>query len=75
MVHRPERLTDILETMRKYNLEPKKIRFVYPKEKKEANIVLVEGKKNGKEGLKVLPPLISHEEDGNYTKEVQSYFE
>lgn len=75
IVHRPERLTDILHFFRKYNLEPKKIRFIHPKKNKEANILLIEGKKNGKSGLKVLTPIISHEEDGSYTKEVQKYFE
>ena len=73
LVHRPERLVDILTTMRKYNIEPKKIRFVYPKTN-EANILLIEGKKNGKPGLKILPPLNSHEENGDYTKEIQEYF-
>ena len=75
IVHRPERLIDILSIMRKYNIEPKKIRLVYPKKNKEANILLVEGKKNGKKGLKILPPLYSHNEDGSYTKEIQKYFE
>ena len=75
LVHRPERLTDILHIMRKNNIEPKKIRFVHPKCNKEANILLIEGKKNAKSGLKVENPLISHEKDGNYTKEVQKYFE
>ncbi len=74
IVHRPERLLDILTFMREYNIEPKKIQFVYPKQKKEANIVLVEGSKNGKKGLKILPPIYAHEDNGNYTKEVQSYF-
>ena len=73
LVHRPERLVDILTTMRKYNIEPKKIRFVYPK-MNEANILLIEGKKNGKPGLKILSPLISHEKNGEYTKEIQEYF-
>lgn len=75
LVHRPERLLDILTTMRKYNIEPKKIRFVYPKKNKEANILLIEGKKNGRKGLKILPPLYSHNEDGTYTKEIKKYFE
>ena len=75
LVHRPERLIDILSTMRKYNIEPKKIRLVYPKMNKQANILLIEGKKNGKKGLKILPPLYSHNEDGTYTKEIQKYFE
>ncbi len=74
LVHRPERLIDILQTMRKYNIEPKKIRFIYPKKNKEANILLIEGKKNGNKGLKVLPPLYSHNEDGTYTEEIIKYF-
>ena len=75
LVHRPERLIDILINMRKYNIEPKRIRLVYPKNNKESNILLVEGKKNGKKGLKILPPLYSHNEDGTYTEEIQKYFE
>lgn len=75
IVHRPERLTDILLEMRKNNIEPKKIRFVYPKKGQGANILLVEGKKNGNPGLKILPPLYIHDKNGNYTKEVLKYFE
>lgn len=75
IVHRPERLTDILHIFRKNNLEPKKIRFIHPKENKEANILLVEGKKNAKSGLKVIKPLISHNSNGEYTEEVKKYFE
>ena len=74
LVHRPERLIDILITMRKYNIEPKKIRLVYPNKNKEANILLIEGKKNGKKGLKILPPLYSHNNDGSYTDEIKNYF-
>jgi len=74
VVHRPERLVEILETMKKYNIEPKKVQFVYPGKDKEANILLVEGSKNGKPGLKILPPLYSHESDGSYTKEIEKYF-
>ncbi len=75
IVHRPERLIDILTLMRKYNIEPKKIRFVYPKKNKEANILLVEGKKNGKKGLKIISPLFTHKENGDYTTEVKKFFE
>lgn len=75
IVHRPERLTSILHFFKKNNIEPKKIRFVYPKQNKEANIILIEGKKNARPGLKVMPPLISHENNGEYTKEIKKYFE
>lgn len=75
MVHRPERLSDIITIMRKNNIEPKIIRFVYPKETKEANILLIEGVKNGRPGLKILPPLYSHCENGEYSKQIKKYFE
>ena len=75
LVHRPERLIDILEEMRKNNIEPKKIRLVYPHKNSSANILLIEGKKNGNKGLKILPPLYSHNEDGTYTEEIQKYFQ
>lgn len=75
IVHRPERLCEILVMMKKYNIEPKKIQFVYPKINKEANIVLIEGVKNGSCGIKFLPPLFIYDENNKYTKEVLQYFE
>lgn len=75
IVHRPERLLDILDTMRKYNIEPKRVQFVYPKKDKDANILLVEGTKNGNKGLKIEPPIYTHNEDGEYTEQVKKYFE
>ncbi|GFH43065.1 hypothetical protein Hs30E_16160 [Lactococcus hodotermopsidis] len=71
MVHRPDRFFEITETMKKYNLMPKRIRFVYPKADKEANILLIDAIKDGKTGgEKFLPPLILHHADGTYTDEV-----
>lgn len=75
IVHRPERLIDIIDTMKKYNIEPKKIQLVYPKKDKEANILLIEGTKNGKSGIKIMPPLFVHNDDGSYTESVKKYFE
>lgn len=75
IVHRPERLVEILEVMKKNNIEPKKIQFVYPKKNMEANILLIEGRKNGNPGLKILPPIYSHNDDGEYTDQVKQYFE
>lgn len=73
IVHRPENLMEILFYMRQNNIEPKKIRFVYPYKGKNANILLVEGMKNGKPGLKIMDPLYVYE-NGKYTKEIESYF-
>lgn len=75
IVHRPERLLEIVDTMRKYNIEPKRVQFVYPKKDKDANILLVEGTKNGNKGLKIEPPIYTHNEDGEYTEQVKKYFE
>ena len=75
IVHRPERLSDIVQAMRNNNIEPKRIQFVYPHENSEANIVLIEGRKNGRPGVKILPPLISHDPNGKYTDEIKIYFE
>ncbi len=70
-VHRPGRLLDIVTAMRANRIEPKRIRFVYPKEGKEANTLLIEGIKDGKPDLKILPPLYVYNEDGEYTEEVR----
>lgn len=75
MVHRTDRLIEIISLFQKYGLEVKKIRFVYPKVNTESNIVLIEGRKNGNNGLKLLPPLYAHNDDGSYTEEVLKMFE
>ncbi|MGT2772431.1 tRNA1(Val) (adenine(37)-N6)-methyltransferase [Streptococcus marimammalium] len=71
MVHRPDRFLEILETLKTYNLAPKRVQFVHPKAGKEANMLLIEAIKDGSiEGLKILPPLIVHKDNGDYTKEI-----
>ncbi len=74
IVHRTDRLIEIIDLMKKNNLEPKRIQFIYPKKNNDSNIVLIDGRKNGKPGLKILKPLIVHNEDGSYTKEVLNLF-
>lgn len=71
MVHRPERLTEILDLLRQYHIEPKRLRFVYPKLGSQCNHILIEGIKDGSAGgLVVLPPLIVYHDDDKWTKEV-----
>lgn len=70
-VHRPGRLLDIVTVMREYRLEPKRIQFVYPKQGKEANTLLIEAIKDGSPDLKILPPLFVYNEQGDYTAEVR----
>ena len=74
IVHRTDRLMEIIEKMKHNNIEPKRIQFIYPKINSESNLVLVDGRKNGKVGLKVLHPLYVHNEDGSYTTEVLKIF-
>ncbi|GGL64001.1 tRNA1(Val) (adenine(37)-N6)-methyltransferase [Sporolactobacillus putidus] len=70
MVHRPERLVDILAGMRRAGMEPKRVQFVHPRKEKAANMVLVEGAKGGKSGLAVLPPIAVYDSEGRYTEDV-----
>lgn len=70
MVHRPDRLVDIIYLMRYYNIEPKKIRFVYPNRQKPTNLILIKGVKCGKPFLKYEDNLYVYDEDGNYTEEI-----
>ena len=70
MVHRPDRLVDILYILRKNRMEPKIIKFVYPNVNKEANLVLIKAVKNAKQFLKIEKPLYIYDEKGNYTKEI-----
>lgn len=71
LVHRPDRLPEILQTCQRYRLAPKKLRFVHPKQGREANMVLIEAMKDGHDnGLKVLPPITAYTEDNQYTDQV-----
>ena len=70
MVHRPDRLVDILYFMRKNNIEPKKIRFVYPNKQKSTNLILIKGVKCGKPFLKFEDNLYVYDENRNYTEDI-----
>ena len=73
LVHRPDRLTDILTEARHHRLEAKRVQFVYPKEGKESNIVLIELMKDGLPGgLKVLPSIKVFNEHQEYTQKIRS---
>ena len=70
MVHRPERLVDILSLMRKYKIEPKILKFVSPNKNKEPNLILIKGIKNANSFLKIEKNLYVYNEDGKYTNEI-----
>jgi tRNA1Val (adenine37-N6)-methyltransferase len=74
IVHKPQRLTDLIDYARKYKLEPKKIRFVYPTVVSKPSIVLIEYVYCGGNEMNVLPPLIEYDENGNYTKDILNIY-
>ena len=74
MVHRPERLKDIIISLNNHNLMLKRLRFVHPKLDKSPNMVLVEAAKSGGDFLKVDPPLCVYNKDGSYTDEVMKIY-
>jgi tRNA1Val (adenine37-N6)-methyltransferase len=74
MVHRPDRLVDILNDMRKYKIEPKIIRFVYSNKNSEPKLVLVKGIKNAKPFLKIKDNLYIYSEDGKYSEEINKIY-
>lgn len=73
LVHRPDRLSDIIYLMKQYGIEPKRIQCVHPKQGAEANILLIEGIKDGKPGLKVLPPMFVYA-NNQYTSEFSAIY-
>ncbi len=73
MVHRPQRLTEIFYWLNYYHLEPKRMRLVHPRMGSEPNMVLVESIRDGRPGLKILPPLYVYEGE-SYTPEVRALY-
>lgn len=74
LVHRTNRLLEVIELLKKNRLEPKRLQLIYPKNGSDSNIFLIEARKNANKGVKVLAPLIIHDEDGNYRQEIKRMF-
>jgi tRNA1Val (adenine37-N6)-methyltransferase len=74
LVHKPERIVDLLAIARKYNLEAKRIRYVYPRVDTKPSIVLIEYIKGGGNETLMLPALIEYNEDGSYTDEIYKIY-
>lgn len=74
MVHITERLTEILEAMSRYDLEPKVLQFVHGRPDKKAKLFLVEAIRGGSTGVEILPPLIVHNADGSYSEAVNRLY-
>jgi tRNA1Val (adenine37-N6)-methyltransferase len=64
MIHRPERLAQIFESLSRHKLEPKQLQFIQPFEDEGANLVLIEARKNAQPGIKMLPTLSVRKRQG-----------
>ena len=74
LVHRPERLADLIWQLRSHQLEPKRIQFVRHKDKSPVNLVLIEAKKGGKPGLAYEKDLILFHDDGSETDDYKTLY-
>lgn len=74
LIHRSERLAEIIAGLKAKGLEPKRIKPIHPYLKKPANLILVEAIKGAKSGLILDSPLVVYNEDGTYTEEILKYY-
>lgn len=74
-IYAAERTTDILALMREAQIEPKMLRMIHSNRNAAASLILLEGRKGGRRGITIKPPLFLYDEKGDYTREVQRIFE
>lgn len=74
VVYAAQRMAELISCMRAERIEPKRLRSIHSSQGQEAHLVLVEGRRGGKTGIAVGPPLVVYGEDGHYTEEVQAMF-
>ena len=75
MVHRPQRLVDIMCLLRQYKLEPKNIRLVHSKVGEKPNMMLIKAVKAANSELKFEKPLYVYNDDGSYTDEIYKIYD
>ena len=74
LIYLPDRLPELFSQMQRYNLEPKRIRFIHSHRTDQARMALVEAVKSGAPGLKVAPPLFVYEREKEYTDEMREFY-
>lgn len=74
LIHRPFRLAELIITLAKYKLEPKRMRFIHSYADKEPSMVMIEALKGGNSGVRIDKPLIIYEKGGEYTQEVREIY-
>jgi tRNA1Val (adenine37-N6)-methyltransferase len=74
LIYTSERLPELIQHMQTCRLEPKDVRFIHSRTDSESKLVMMEGVKQGRPGLKVGPPIVIYDENGAYTEEVENMF-
>ena len=75
LIHRTPRLSEVIETLEKYRLAVKEIRFIHPSKDKDSNLFLLKAVKNGGKGTKVVKPLVVYGDDGSYTEDLLKMYD
>ena len=75
IVHRTDRFNDVYDALRKYKIEPKRIKFIYNNEESSADMFLIEGQKNASTGLIIDKPLLVRNLDGSFSSEYKKLME
>jgi len=75
MVHRTERLIEILDLLKSYHLTPKELEFIYPKDNSSSKLFMIKAVKYGKEGITVKNGIYVHNSDGSYKEDIKRIFE
>lgn len=73
LIYKPDNLIDIMTLMRQNNIEPKRLKLIYSHQNDNVNLIMIEGHKNGKAGLKIEDSLYVHDETGEYSESALSY--
>ena len=74
LVHKPERMSEVLCCMSRHGLEPKRLRLVCHRAELAPNLALIEGRRGGRPGMKVEPLLVLRNADGEETDEVKRIY-
>jgi hypothetical protein len=74
IIYPTERFIELIIILNKYNLIPKVVKFVYPKKNTDSNLFLLKAINGGKEGLKILPPLFIHKQNGEYYNKIKKEY-
>lgn len=74
LVHRPDRLSDVLTVLRDYKIEVKRLQFVHSRADQQANLVLIAARKGAKPGMTIDAPLVVYNQEGVYTEPLKRIY-